>query len=400
MITNFTLYILFSFVFLHKCDAEEKKTVGDTLFNDLFLTYKKDLLPQKEVNRPVTVNVTFLLMGIRELDEKTGKLSVMSSLMLTWNDFRLKWNPSSYGNQTLIVIPEEIIWKPNPTLLNPYDNLKLVADGLFPVTIVSEGLLYWPIGGIMSSVCNVDVTYYPFDIQVCTLKFTPWGYPFTSVQLLIGTPEIIRYHFTEDGEWDIISTNIRMFHAHISMITVELVLQRRPAFVIYNFILPVVILLTLNCLVFVLPVESGERVSYSVTVLLAVALFLTLVENNLPKTSLPTAMLTYFLLSYVIISAAICALVVFNSSLYFKDDKLHPVPIYLVQMMHYCFKKKVLASDTNSNESPKSTIRASVGSGITWRTVSQWIDKILFRVCLLVVAVSTTVLFLVLKNGK
>jgi len=54
-------------------------------------------------------------------------------------------------------------------------------------------------------------------------------------------------------------------------ITYTIVLRRKPMFFTYNLVFPCVLLMVIGILVFCLPPESGEKVSLSVTVLLAMA---------------------------------------------------------------------------------------------------------------------------------
>ena len=46
-------------------------------------------------------------------------------------------------------------------------------------------------------------------------------------------------------------------------VTCQLVIRRRPAFYLFNLVLPTVLLLIIGLLVFCLPPESGEKVGYS-----------------------------------------------------------------------------------------------------------------------------------------
>jgi hypothetical protein len=81
----------------------------------------------------------------------------------------------------------------------------------------------------------------------------------------------------------------------------------------------------LNTMIFAIPVESGERISYSITVLLAVAVFLTLVGDNLPKTSSPMSIFSYYLLIILITSIGITLVTILNVRVYYKKEE-DPVP--------------------------------------------------------------------------
>ncbi|XP_060559571.1 5-hydroxytryptamine receptor 3A-like [Ruditapes philippinarum] len=79
---------------------------------------------------------------------------------------------------------------------------------------------------------------------------------------------------------------------------------------------PIIFLAYLNNVVFVIPAECGERISYSITVLLAIAVYLTIVGDNLPKTSFPMAYFSYYLLALLITSICITLATIFNLRIY------------------------------------------------------------------------------------
>jgi len=55
--------------------------------------------------------------------------------------------------------------------------------------------------------------------------------------------------------------------------------------------MPIVLTSLLVVLVFIVPVESGEKVSYVLTVFLSLAVLLTIVADSLPSTSITTSIL-------------------------------------------------------------------------------------------------------------
>jgi hypothetical protein len=150
-------------------------TEVDTLYNNLLSGYNKFLRPLTSTNGPVYVNVTFSLVRIKEFDEVNGKFSVIGVLAITWLDSRLTWEPPLYSNISTILYLESQIWVPNLTLMNPYEHIENLGKGIYPVTVSSTGMAYWSPGDVISSTCDVDVTYYPFDIQSCRVQLMCWG---------------------------------------------------------------------------------------------------------------------------------------------------------------------------------------------------------------------------------
>lgn len=56
--------------------------------------------------------------------------------------------------------------------------------------------------GIFMSTCNVDVRWFPFDIQRCELKFGSWTYDGWLLDLQMSDADVSGY--MPNGEWDLI----------------------------------------------------------------------------------------------------------------------------------------------------------------------------------------------------
>lgn len=68
-------------------------------------------------------------------------------------------------------------------------------------------------------------------------------------------------------------------------VTFYIVMKRRPAFYLLTMIFPCILTSCVAALGFLLPTESGEKVSLEITVLLSLAVFLLLVSESLPPSS-------------------------------------------------------------------------------------------------------------------
>ncbi|GFN86572.1 neuronal acetylcholine receptor subunit alpha-7 [Plakobranchus ocellatus] len=67
-------------------------------------------------------------------------------------------------------------------------------------------------------------------------------------------------------------------------------------------ILPIVFLSLLNLLVFVIPVDSGEKISYGITVLLALSVFMSIMSGLLPMSSESMPLVISYIFSLMVIS--------------------------------------------------------------------------------------------------
>ncbi|XP_048727570.1 neuronal acetylcholine receptor subunit alpha-2-like [Ostrea edulis] len=383
-------------------------TEVETLYSDLMSSYNKYVRPLTSTSDPMYVNATFHLVGIKEFDEVNGKFSVIGFFTIKWSDSRITWNPFSHNHVYVMELPEAKVWVPSLTLVNPYDSIETLAKGIFPVTYTYDGTAYWSPGDVISSGCEVDVTYYPFDTQSCGMMLMCWGFAPTAIVTQAEDIEINMDYFSEHGTWELLDKKLNThLDPFLSYISIDIKMKRRPAFAVINIVLPMVFMVVLNLLVFVLPVESGERVSYSITVLLAIAVFLTLVGDNLPKTSKPTAMLSYFLLTDLVLSSMICVFVILGLTIYYKDDSEKPVPKIIARIVKlYCHQRKcaIRSKDKtaveafNENSTNKKFPFRDQDEGedeekVTWKMVSSCFDKMLLMVCLLAIIISTVLFF-------
>ena len=69
-------------------------------------------------------------------------------------------------------------------------------------------------------------------------------------------------------------------------------MERKYSYYLYNMILPVIILAILGTFVFVLPVESGEKNGYALTILLSMSVVMTILSDSIPPISTETCILS------------------------------------------------------------------------------------------------------------
>lgn len=161
------------------------------------------------------------LQQILDVDEKNQLVSVNAWLSYvsprfflfskikfqTWKDYKLKWDPNQYGGIRDIRFPgsSDHIWKPDILLYNRQGTKH--AKGLvltkihfsaaedFDSTFKSNLVVYntgdvtWIPPGVLKFVCQLDVTWFPFDDQMCELKFGSWTFHGNAIDLQIDEKE-------------------------------------------------------------------------------------------------------------------------------------------------------------------------------------------------------------------
>lgn len=124
------------------------------------------------------------------------------------------------------------------------------------------------------------------------MKFGSWTFEVVDLDIHADNSPLHSTQYVKSAEWDLMAAskqrNVQSYACcdyPFSDVTIELVLKRKPLFYIFNLIIPCMIIMSMVLLGFFLPPESGERITLSITVLLAMAVFLQLAAENLPRNS-------------------------------------------------------------------------------------------------------------------
>ncbi|ETN82576.1 Neurotransmitter-gated ion-channel ligand binding domain protein [Necator americanus] len=123
---------------------------------DLLSNYSKLVRPVRNPRESLKVDMKVFLQQI---------------VGLIWIDYRLSWDPFKYGNVTSVRFAggENQIWRPDVLL---YNSANEDFDSTFKSNevVYSTGEVNWVPPGILRASCKIDITYFPFDEQLCYLK--------------------------------------------------------------------------------------------------------------------------------------------------------------------------------------------------------------------------------------
>lgn len=160
------------------------------------------------------------------------------------------------------------------------------------VKIEHTGYTSWMSPFIFKSECKIDVKYFPFDKQVCDLKIGSWTYNGERIDILPNRHKFDLTQYIVNSEWYMVDVKVKKNTNYYPCcpqpyptLTYTVVLKRRLLFYLTNLIIPCVLIALLAFLSFCLPVESGERISLVMTVLLAMTVFLLVASSFMPPTS-------------------------------------------------------------------------------------------------------------------
>ncbi|KAK7895436.1 hypothetical protein WMY93_020761 [Mugilogobius chulae] len=184
---------------------------------------------------------------------------------------------------------------------------------------------------VLVSTCRMRVHRFPFDTQSCNLSFKSVIHTVKDIRLVASESsieateqslEVMRTQY----EWLFINIkiqNITTFEEQ-DMVVYTINMRRRPLLYIVNFLCPVLFFVSLDLASFLISHGGGEKLTFKVTVLLAVTVLQLILNEILPSSSdqiplIATYCIGFFALMLVSLLETIVVMYLMK-----KDD--HPVP--------------------------------------------------------------------------
>ena len=221
------------------------------------------------------------------------------------------------------------------------------------VIVTSDGNCTWLAPIILKSECKIDVEFFPFDEQSCLLQFGSWTYSSKSIDVNPLEGEADLGNYITNGEWDITdvkATRHEDFYPCCKepypSIIFTVRVRRRMLYYVSNLIIPCAVIAALAFLSFYLPVDSGERISLVITVLLAMTVYMLMVSNSMPPTSEVIPLIGKYYLA-VMIEIALCLVATCMTIRWHHNDT--PMPKWLHSIVVRVFGKLFCA---NGSEQP------------------------------------------------
>ncbi|XP_052796737.1 acetylcholine receptor subunit alpha-type acr-16-like isoform X3 [Mya arenaria] len=315
---------------------ESEMTQEQQLLYHLMRGYDRASRPVFEASKPVVINIGLSLTQVLDIDEKNQILTINVWLDQEWIDERLVWsNMSEFSHIKTLRVPCDLLWLPDIVLYNSVDNhnkgyMKALA------MVQSTGNVFWPPIVRMRSSCKMDITFFPFDDQICKLKLGSWAYDGFQVDVSNRTGEVDLSNFVDNGEWTLVETRVKrnvIFYPccpePFPDVTFYIQLRRRVLYYFLNVIIPCMLLSALTLTGFCLPPESGEKVTLGLTVLLAFSVFMLLIAENMPPTSEFVPLIGVYLTIIMAMSAMSVVFSVFVLNFHHKNSSTKPPPAWI-----------------------------------------------------------------------
>ncbi|XP_046561763.1 neuronal acetylcholine receptor subunit beta-3-like [Haliotis rubra] len=231
------------------------------------------------------VNISILPMSISYLNAADQTFTFSAGVSMSWFDQNLAWNKTEFDDIESVTISEDYVWVPSVVIPNGIDNV--VPASVQSPSIRSEGTGTLLIVQNFKTSCQIDITLYPFDQQRCSILILPVnGYTLdvrATGSILTDRPTF----FIENSEWELLDILAKVEDVEMRRISTvasfEFLLKRKSMFYIVSIILPMTLLSVLNACVFLLPADSGEKMSYLISIFVSYAVFMNFVNDSIPK---------------------------------------------------------------------------------------------------------------------
>lgn len=182
--------------------------------------------------------------------------------------------------------------------------------------------------------------------------------------------------YNENVEWDIINVTAvkkNKFYPCCEepypYLQFTVTIRRKTLFYTINLILPIIAISTVTVLVFYLPSNSGEKITLSISILLALTVFFLLLSDISPPTSIVIPLIGKYLLFTMIMVTLSIFFTVYTLSIHYRSPATHKMSPWVrkifTELLPKCLlmtrpkrKSRVLADViASSNEEEQRNIR-------------------------------------------
>jgi len=235
----------------------------------------------------------------------------------------------------------------------------------------------------------VNIQYFPFDEQTCTITYYAAGETTDTLELdhYLG---LDMSEYTENPSWVVVAaTRKRYIKNNNWHVDVEFRFQRRANFATFTLVTPLMALAFLNVCVFLVPIDSGEKGAFSITIFLSYGIFITVVSDSLPPNSLQVS----FFILLIVMLICVSVLSVFYTILQTKllatvGQKQCPI---------HCFRRKIGNNRVNPTHQNLENRPDECDEGsYTWKDFLGQLDTYLFVSSLFIVTLITAIFFAIL----
>ena len=287
--------------------------------------YTNYIRPRINQSELVDVSIKPYIYAILKFDEAKGLFSWYGTFEIEWMDDFIKWNTSVTHDLLTINLPANRVWIPKIIIKNSANKRTFFSfdnDFDYMTTIVNykyNGSADLEIGGIIETTCEVNMLYYPADRQVCSLQIyvQSEGIRFVEKSGYSVFPSSIEW-FEQNSEWEIWNMTSIIYNS--GFLQFDVYIKRKPLFLCITLVLPIILVSIVNLFVFTLPIGSGERTSFSVTLFLTFVIVAMTVADSLPHGN-QMSIFSIILVIRLVVSSLTTIVAIVTISFHYDDGR-------------------------------------------------------------------------------
>ena len=381
----------------------------------LLSTYDADVIPVNNQSEVLNVAVTLMLYSQPKIDTIRGSISTAFVLYSYWTDERISWTPAQHNGIETLNIKSSSVWSPAISIAQSM-TFKPVSGSWIRIKYNYTGLADYTPGDVYETSCKFNMKYWPFDKHACYLTFYMLDYTLDKMKITVSGIPVMTQYYIQNGEWFLNTDSIqyRIGRANPPSLTYRLLYERHPTFYLITIVIPMTGIAALNCLIFVLP--KDERTDFSVTIMLSLSVFLTVVTDELPKYANPVPIMCVYILYTVMFSMILAVTVILNNLLYQRENNTNiSLPYKVIVKISRFGRSKIQnkEDDTKSSQSKEaqihlqemeeeknndtSDIATDETDNLTWQEVSNAIDRVMFFMSILLITIPSVVVVIIVE---
>lgn len=289
------------------------------LLSTLLTNYSTLTRPATSTHKAVDVEFDLILNKIVKLDIRDQVLVLNAKVLLRWYDPQLAWNISEWNGTNYLNVPYSSLWVPDIMLYNTAVDESQSPSDLYKsmVQVDHKGQASWAASVTLKASCSIDIKWFPFDSQSCTLTFGSQSYTRSRLNLKFRrqprNADAMKgeFHYN-NGDWNInrltsdqSNGKYDWSHESYTLLDYRFELTRLYKYYLIYLVLPCLGLIFLGPFMFYIPADSGERTGFGITVVLSLSVYLLVISDKLPEKSDKTPLVgaLYIVLFFLLVIA-------------------------------------------------------------------------------------------------
>ncbi|CAL1529305.1 unnamed protein product, partial [Lymnaea stagnalis] len=230
------------------------------------------------------VNLTFEPFQIISVNELSQAVALSSLITFEWFLLGCQWNTSEYNDIATVDVDTSIMWTPVITNPKSMDQTQVTMTNTASVTADGKVTVRSPSRVITA--CHLNLEKYPFDAHHCTIPFLSVAKIDVYPQVVEPQSYLLETYFSTSAEWRLLEHSCTAKEAEsMNIVYTEctIYMERRSAFYVATLVFPIGLMSFMTLLVFCIPPDSGEKMSFVISIFVSMTVFINFVVDVIPR---------------------------------------------------------------------------------------------------------------------